>query len=325
VSIETENKAENDQRSIPRPAMKKSRWPIALVWLVPLAAAVGAGFYFHSYFLDQGPLISVTFSDGTGIRPSDTKVMYRGVEVGQVEDITLSEDHQHIVVSARLHRPEASLARAGTKFWIVRPQVSFARVSGLSTLLSGPYIDLAPGNGAAATQFVGLDAPPQLPEPGLIIHVKAVRIEHLQVDAPVYYRGVEVGAVRSLALGDTAESVELTVLIQPRYATLVRTTSVFWLVKGVDVKGGLFSGVQMKLGSLQALIEGGITFSTPPNDLGQPAASGAEFGLYEDPKDQWVNWAPRILLPPETPTSSEKTGAHLPTGLDAIDSSGSER
>jgi paraquat-inducible protein B len=322
VSVETEINVESDQRSIPRPAMKKSRWPMALVWLVPLAAAVGAGFYFHSYFLDQGPLITVTFSDGTGIRTSDTKVMYRGVEVGQVEEITLSGDHQHVVVSARLHRPEGDLARAGTIFWIVRPKLSMTGVSGLSTLLSGPYIDLEPGNGAATTQFAGLDSPPQLPEPGLIIRVQAVRIEHLQVDSPVYYRGVEIGSVRSLALGDTADSAELTVLIQPRYATLVRTTSVFWLVKGVDVKGGIFSGVQMKLDSLQALIEGGITFSTPPNDLGQPAASNAEFGLYEEPKDQWVNWAPRIPLPPETSPSSEKKETHLPTGQDALESPG---
>jgi paraquat-inducible protein B len=324
MSVETEEKMAGGGREIPRPVMKKLRWPMALVWLVPLAAAIGAGFYFHDYLSDQGPVSLLTFTDGSGIRPTDTKVLYRGVVVGSVEEVALSEDHKHVVVSARLHKPDGDLARAGTIFWIVRPKISMTGVSGLTTLLSGPYIDLSPGNGELMTEFAGLDEPPQLPEPGLTIRVRAVRVEHVQVDSPVYYRGVEIGSVRSLALGDAADSVELNVLIQPRYATLVRTTSIFWLVKGVDVKGGIFSGVSMKLDSLQAIIEGGLTFSTPPDHLGKPAASGAEFPLYEEPKDEWVNWAPRIPLPPET-AETQKQGTKLPTGQDALESAGSGR
>jgi paraquat-inducible protein B len=200
--------------------------------------------------------------------------------------------------------------------------VSLSGISGLSTLLSGPYIDLAPGGGAPATEFAGLDQPPQLPEAGLTIRIRAVRIEQLQAGAPVLYRGVQIGSVRSMALADSADAVELTVLIQPRYVTLVRTTSIFWLVKGIDLKGGIFSGVQMKVDSLQALIEGGITFNTSPKNLGQPAKSGAEFALYEEPKDEWVNWAPRLALPPQPAESTEQKAAHLPTGEDAMESAG---
>jgi paraquat-inducible protein B len=322
VNVEAEEKSKVDDRALPRPVMKKLRWPIALIWLVPLAAAAGAGFYFYAYFQERGPVIAITFTDGTGIRTEDTKVMYRGVEIGHVEDVVLSGDHQHVVVSARLNRPDGDLARAGTIFWIVRPQVSFSGVSGLSTLLSGPFIDLMPGSGDPATQFSGLDEPPQLPAPGLTIRVRAVRVAQLQVNAPVFYRGVEVGSVRSLALGDNADQVDLTVLIQPRYVKLVRTSSVFWLVKGIDLKGSVFSGVNLKLDSLQALIQGGITFSTPPNDLGKPAKSGADFPLFEEPKDEWVNWAPRIPLPPAT-TQSQEQGMHLPSGADALRSAGS--
>ena len=143
-----------------------------------------------------------------------------------------------------------------------------------------------------ATQFAGLDQPPQLPEPGTTFRIRAVRVEQLQINAPVFYRGVEIGSVRSMELANSADAVWLTVLIQPRYAVLVRTTSIFWLVKGVDLKGGIFSGVKLNVDSLQALVEGGITFNTPPKNLGQPAPPGKAFALYEEPKDEWVNWAP---------------------------------
>lgn len=327
MSVETEQPRippSGDGRGIPRPVMKKVRWPIALVWLVPIAAAIGAGIYFYEYFQQRGPVITISFTDGTGIRSNDTKVMYRGVEIGVVEDVTVSADHDHVIVSARLHRPEADMARAGTEFWVVRPQVSMSGISGLSTILSGPYIDLMPGTGEAATEFAGLDQPPQIPEPGLTIRIRAARVEQLQIGAPIFYRGIQIGSVRSMALTNVANGVELTVLIQPRYAVLVRTTSIFWLVKGVDIKGGIFSGVKLNVDSLQALVEGGITFNTSPKNLGQPAPADKEFALYEEPKDEWVNWAPPIALPPE-PAPQPQSTMHLPTGADALRSGGSAR
>ena len=54
---------------------------------------------------------------------------------------------------ARLHKPAAGLAREGSQFWIVEPRVSVGQVTGLDTLLSGSYIQVAPGSGAETTQL----------------------------------------------------------------------------------------------------------------------------------------------------------------------------
>jgi paraquat-inducible protein B len=55
--------------------------------------------------------------------------------------------------------------------------------------------------------------------------------EVLEESSPVYYRGEQVGEVRA--------------------------NSKFWPVSGFDVKGGIFSGLELQLRSLKALVSGG--------------------------------------------------------------------
>ena len=52
--------------------------------------------------------------------------------------------------------------REQTTFWIVKPRIGVGGVSGLGTLLSGAYIGLAPGEGAATLTFTGLEQPPPI-------------------------------------------------------------------------------------------------------------------------------------------------------------------
>src|SRR5580658_7422685 len=81
-------------RALPKPIMRKMRWPYLLVWIVPLLAAIAAGFYMYEYFQQRGREITITFFDGSGIKESESKVMHRGVEVGEVTGIELGADKQ---------------------------------------------------------------------------------------------------------------------------------------------------------------------------------------------------------------------------------------
>jgi paraquat-inducible protein B len=73
-------------------------------------------------------------------------------------------------------------------------------VSGLGTLLSGPYIGAAPGTSAATTsEFNGLDTPPAVP-PGLKgreYRLHADSLGSVGIGSPVYYRRLRVGQVAS--------------------------------------------------------------------------------------------------------------------------------
>jgi paraquat-inducible protein B len=313
------------EHAVAKPIVKKRKLsPYSLIWIVPILAAVAAGFYFRDYLANRGPEITLTFSDASGLREGDTKVMYRGVDIGVVDAIELNADHSSALIHVRLQRSQTDFARQGALFWIVRPEISYGGIRGLNTVLSGPYIDSAPGNGATATQFTGLQSPPAALGKGLQVVLHTPRLEHVQPDSPVYYRGIQVGTVESIQLDSYADGVQLKIFIQHPFEPLVRTNSQFWIVSGLDVKGGILTGVQMKLDSLRSLISGGVTFNSPEDKIGEPAKDGAQYGLYDEPKKEWLDWSPKIPLADDGGyLNADENGA--PSGQEALNSAMKEK
>lgn len=275
---------------------KGRRFPF--VWIVPVVAAIIAGYVGYDRAREIGPMITVRFKDVSGLTVGQTEIKYRGVPVGRVTGITLSEDQNYAEVKARLRRSAAPIARDGSLFWIVRPEVGIGNVTGLQTVLSGPEIRLAPGNGEPRSDFAGLeDAPPGLERKGLSIRLQAGRPGFLRPNSPIYYRGVEVGVVRDIQLNANATAVDIQVFIERRYANLVRSDSVFWHVHGATVNAGLFSGLNIKIESLKSLAVGGVAFATPNNARDSRAKDGAVFRLYAEARQEWLAWAPPISIP----------------------------
>lgn len=291
----------NEVRIVEEPtkAVIKRRRGLSVVWVVPIIAGLVAAYLVYDRLQQGGPRITIRFKDGSGLRPGQSPIKYRGVTVGEVRAVELSSDLATAEVTARLHKSAAGLAKAGTIFWIVRPEVSVANISGLGTIISGPYIEALPGNGETKNTFEGAEATPAaLEERGLKIVLIAAHRGSLRVGSPVYYRGIEVGTVQEYALSDDARRVELKVFIRQRYAPLVRSDSKFWNVSGVNVDIGLFKGAEVSIESLKSLVSGGLSFATPePGKDGQPAKDGAIFPLYDEPKKEWLEWAPAISLP----------------------------
>ena len=133
-----------------------------LAWIIPLIAAAVAGWLIWERMRERGPEVTITFSDGGGLRVGLTPVKYRGVVIGEVSGVALSEDHKKVLVRARLQRSAEPIARDGAVFWIVRPQVGFGNVTGLNTVLTGPEIHVLPGKGdTVKKEFVCLDSAPE--------------------------------------------------------------------------------------------------------------------------------------------------------------------
>jgi len=286
-----------------------------LVWLVPLAALAGAAFYLEDYRSHRGLEIILRFSEAEGVRPDQTFLQYRGVVVGQVTAVKLSEDHREVLVQVRLERNQDDFARKGAIFWIERPEVSEGGLRGLKTVFSGPYIESLPGSGEFEREFRGLREPPVSLEDGLVLHLRAPRLHHLGAHSPILYRGVQVGIVRDTRLGREANQVDIRILVWKRYAPLVRSGTRFWQSSGLDMKGGIISGIEFKLESLRALISGAVSFATP--EQGEPVANGASFALEKEPQDEWLQWAPRISIAPISASTGEDEEALLPAGPDS--------
>ncbi|VXB45273.1 PqiB family protein [Pseudomonas sp. 8O] len=250
--------------------------------------------------LQLGQQISIRVSNGDGLQPG-TAIRYKGLEVGTVESMSLTDDLQGVVLGARITQAAERIVREGTQFWVVKPELSLTRAANLGTLVSGQYLEVQPSaqKGARRTEFTALASPPNqaVREEGLRLVLSAPRRGSIKPGVIVSYREVPVGKVVDFELGPTSDRVLIHVLIEPRYAPLVRSGSRFWNASGIGVDAGLFKGVKVRTESLEALLEGGVAFATPNNpEMGGPAQPGQTFALFDEPQDVWMQWAPKIVL-----------------------------
>jgi paraquat-inducible protein B len=279
---------------LPKAKVRRRRL-FRLIWVVPVVALAVAGYLVFQRMRDLGPQISIRFNDGAGLRVGQTPIKYRGVVVGEVTRVGLTEDHKQVIVRARLLRQASQFASEGALFWIVRPQLGWGNVQGLGTVLSGPEIQVLPGKGEVAKrEFVGLDqAAVGMETAGLRVILRAERPK-VRANSPVLYRGVEVGIVQKLDLAPNAASADVHVLIFQRFAPLVREGSAFWDSSGASFEAGLARGFKFELDSMRALVTGAIEFATPPNTA--RAKPGTVFLLHSEAKKEWLAWTPRIPL-----------------------------
>jgi paraquat-inducible protein B len=276
---------------------RRRRWSAVLVWVVPLIAAAFGGYLVYSRMQEYGPTITIMFRDATGLKPGQSEIRYRGVVVGEVSALELTPDRAYVVLTARLRRDAADIARTGSVFWVVRPEVGIETVRGLTTVITGPYIEVVPGSGVPKTEFIGAERPsPALGRTGLAITLAATQLGSLRPRTAVTYRGIEVGMVTTTTLSRDATAAHVHVLIDSQYARLVRIGSRFWSAGGVDVNVSLFKGVEISVESLRSLVAGGVSFATP-DASSPPAKEGTVFVLHDKPQKEWLTWAPKIPLP----------------------------
>ena len=294
------------QGPLPHPHLERMRFPFPIIWIVPLLAALGASIYLYRYYQERGPEIRIRFEDVAGIKTGETPLTVHGVRIGTVEQVDLSPDAQGAIVHVRIQRHALAVAKAGSLFWMVRPDVFGGQITGLGTIISGPYIEGIAGTGADQLDFTGSEHSPLMLGEGVRLIVHASQLGKLDLNSPVFYRGIAVGQVQDIRLSDDSRSANLTLFIPKRYELLVRSDSQFWRVKTADVTGGLLGGIDIHLPSLQTLLGGGIAFATPePSSKSDRAFDGTAFDLHEEVKQEWLDWSPRIELPPTTEPDRE--------------------
>ncbi|MFV1463246.1 MULTISPECIES: MlaD family protein [unclassified Phaeobacter] len=266
-------------------AQRVSPWRnLSLVWLVPLAAlAVSLGVAWKAYS-DRGVLIRITFENASGIVANETTVRYRDVVIGQVEDVGFAEDLSKVAVWARIDKKVAPYLDQDAAFWVVRPEVSARGISGLSTVLSGVYIEGAwdQDRGSAEISFEGADRPP-LVQPGrggrrITLRTNDGRM--ISEGAPVLFRGIEVGRLESPRLTVSGNSIVVDAFIEAPHDQRINSATRFWDTSGFSVSIGA-SGLSLDVDSIASLVAGGIEFDTV-FDGGRPVSSGAVFDIHPD-------------------------------------------
>ena len=251
-------------------AKARRRWAPQIIWIIPIVAVLVGLSLAYKAVIDHGPTITVAFKSGDGLIAGKTFVKFKEVNIGLVKTVILSEDHQQVIATIKLDKDAADFAREDTRFWIVRPRITASGVSGLSTLLDGPFIAADLGQSTVKTdRFVALEVPPILTSgnPGREFILRAPTLGSHGIGTPVYFRRLNVGQVVAYDLDKDGKNISIRVFIDAPYDQYVTNNARFWNASGIDVSIGA-SGVQLQTESLVAVVAGGIAFETPqsPDD-----------------------------------------------------------
>lgn len=272
------------EQQVAEPTVSKRRWSTWLVWLLPaVAALIGLSLVVHAW-LGQGPEISINFKTATGLEAGKTRVKYKDLTVGSVKSVRLSDDGSHVTVGIALIKTALDLTRTDTKFWVVRPRISLAGISGIDTLVSGAYIAVDTGKSEETTKsFNGLEEAPNIISgtPGRAFNLRAEDLGSLDIGSPIYYRRVEVGHVASYKLDTDGKAVSMQLFIDAPYDKFVTKDTRFWNASGVDVSLGA-DGLQLKTQSIATVLGGGLAFGAPEGSQSPIAATNDTFRLLKD-------------------------------------------
>jgi paraquat-inducible protein B len=274
---------------------------LSAIWLLPIVAvAIGAWLAWDT-LSKEGPTITITFETAEGLQAGQSQLKFRDIALGTVKTLALSADHSHVLVTLATTKQAEPLLTGTAQFWVVKPRLFAGNVSGLSTLVSGSYIGMLPGDatGERKRDFAGREDPPVLESnvPGRTFLLRATRLGSVTLGSPIFFRDLQVGEVLGWDIGDMAESATIHAFVRAPYDKYVNDQTRFWDASGLSVKlGG--NGVEVQLESLRALLLGGVAFDVQPG-AAQTAESTEDhvFPMFANKESaQAASYSRKILL-----------------------------
>ena len=269
-------------------AYSKKRTRLSLVWVIPfLAAAVGV-WVAVTRILAEGPKITIICKSAEGLEAGKTKIEYNGVEVGTVSTVRLSDDHHQVITTAQMAPKTESFLVDDTQFWVVRPRISGANISGLGTLISGAYVGMEIGHSQQSKRrFVALETQPvvTIDVPGRFFTLKTPDLGSLDVGTPLFFRRLQVGQVVSYQLDKSGGALNVKVFVNAPYDQYVNPNTRFWNASGIDVSLTA-NGLNVQTQSVLSVLIGGIAFETTVTEpVLPPAEADTVFTLYSNRTD----------------------------------------
>src|ERR1700761_8969031 len=273
--------AQPNNPATPQTSRRRTIWP-NLIWGIPLIALLVVGYLGIRALFNRGEVVTVTFSRAAGAKAGMTKVLYQGIEAGQVIKIQPNADGRRLDFVLRLVPAAKSGLNTNARFWLIGANPNFTDLSSLKAVVSGVAIGYAPGEGGEeADHFQGLDqAPLILPgDKGTRYALRAHSLNSVHEGSIVLFHGQAIGKVIAIHF-DGNKGFGLQMFIDQPYDSLIRRGARFWKVSPLRLSfaGG---GITANLAPLSTILAGGIdleVLTTSASDPQSPA--GTEFPLY---------------------------------------------
>ena len=264
-------------------------------------------------------------TDHLGGLDTGSPVFFRDIHVGDVARWELSKDGKTVDVQVMISSAHAHLVRSNSRFWNAGGvEMSLGsggldiKTESLQSILAGGVAFSSPDGGdpAKAGDAFWLHssradvAKTSKAHGGLRLVLETGSLGGVADGNAVYYREVPVGAVISHELAKGGGKVRITVNIEPRYESLVRSNSVFWNASGISADLGLH-GLHVHAESLKALLSGGVAFATPPKP-GHTVKAGSVFAAARGGQGRLAQVADRLLGQGRGRGWREEAGDHRP-------------
>lgn len=255
---------------------------ISAIWIIPIIALFVGAWMLYQYQANKGATIYITMAQAEGIIAGKTEIKVRSVKIGQIDHIRLSDDKNSVIARAQIDKHYDSLLTDDANIWVVKPRIDETGISGMSTLLSGVYLEFAPGESKLMKEhFILQDEPALIGKDvkGGRFVLQSYNAEVMDVSTSIYYKNYKIGQVETATFDWKNQAMKYGIFINEPYQNLITLNSIFWVNAGVEIDLSA-DGINVNTGSLSKLLKGGISVGLPeqqaPGDL---ANDGHAFSL----------------------------------------------
>ena len=176
-------------------------------------------------------------------------ILYKKVKVGQVIGYKLDPKHQGVTVSCFINKEHRDLVSSRSRFYKASGLRVHGSLSGISvetesleSLLTGGIAFMTPPGGKTInndqifTLFDSLRKAQSLDNMTVVVRFR--KEVQLNANAPVKYRGIEIGNVDTLLFDDDLSTVVATLSIKKPYDTFFRERTKIWVARPtVNLRG----------------------------------------------------------------------------------------
>ncbi len=206
-------------------------------------------------------IISLVSSKAYNIDVDLSLIYYKGVIAGKMNSIEYNPKTQKSNITIKIKKEFSHLVDENTYFWIVEPKLSFSGITGLDAITKGSYITFLPNiaQKSKSKSFILHENSPK--KGGVKITLLAEEIGALREGSSIFYNDIDVGYISKISLSKDKKSLKVDVIIYKKYYSLLNDSSLFYIKRAL-VANASFAKLNIKLGSMKSIIQGGIAFDT---------------------------------------------------------------
>ncbi|WP_409425824.1 intermembrane transport protein PqiB [Pseudoalteromonas sp. RW-H-Ap-1] len=260
---------------------------ISAIWIIPVVALLVGMWMLYQYQANKGQTIYISMPQAEGIIAGKTEIKVRSVKIGQIDHIRLSNSQDSVIARAQIDKNYDNLLTEDARIWVVKPRIDETGISGMSTLLSGVYLEFSPGESKQLKKQFKLQEEPALigkDVQGGRFKLLSYNAEVLEVSTGIFFKNYKIGQVETATFDWKNQAMKYGIFIKAPYENLITLNSIFWVNSGIEIDLSA-DGININTGSLSKLLKGGISVGLPeqqaPGDLAQ---NGHSFSLSQSYK-----------------------------------------